>query len=171
MAFNGERIVWQKVSITPYVYLPVKQQTNMDMFYQIIICTSYLNWLSYSEKSCCLTATNYHNVGIKSSPGWESMGDVTAVAGQMKFPHSDLMWVKSVLQLCPAVFISCVNDCPACRHCTCDTVMLSDRLIYLLVSPPHVSPPFSLYLKAFRSSLIFFQSQSKFPVGFSSTSE
>lgn len=61
------------------------------------------------------------------------------------------MWAKSVLQLSPAVFISCVNDCPACS----DTVMLSDRLIYLLVSLPQVPPPFSSYLKAFRSCLIF----------------
>lgn len=35
------------------------------------------------------------------------------------------------------MFISRVNDCPACS----DTVMLSDRLIYLPVSPPQVYPP------------------------------
>lgn len=42
-----------------------------------------------------------------------------------------------MLQHCPAVFISHVNDCPACS----DTVILSDRLIYLPVSLPQVYPP------------------------------
>lgn len=44
---------------------------------------------------------------------------------------------ERVLQHVPAVFISHVNDCPACH----DTVMLSDRLIYLPVSLPQVLPP------------------------------
>lgn len=85
--------------------------------------------------------------------GWESVDYITAVAGLMKFPHSGFMWVQPVLQHGPAVFISRVNDCPACS----DTVMLSDRLIYLPVSAPQVypRPPSSLSLKAFRSCLIF----------------
>ncbi len=51
----------------------------------------------------------------------------------------------------PALFISRVNDCPA----RSDTVMLRDRLIYLLVSRLRFahSPP--IFLKAFRSCLIF----------------
>ena len=54
----------------------------------------------------------------------------------MKFPHSGFMCAWSVLLHNPAVFISRVNDCPACS----DTVMLSDRLIYLPVSWPQVYP-------------------------------
>lgn len=69
----------------------------------------------------------------------------------MKFPHSGFIWVWSVRQRGPAVFISCVNDCPACR----DIVMLSDRLKYLTVALPKVYPPFHSNSKAFRSCLIF----------------
>lgn len=72
--------------------------------------------------------------GVKGIPGLGSVDNTAAEAGLMKFPHSGSMWVQSVLQLGPAVFISPVNDCPTCS----DTVMLSDRLIYLLVSPPQV---------------------------------
>lgn len=57
--------------------------------------------------------------------------------------------------LASAVFISRVNDCPACS----DTEMLSDSLIYLAVSLPQFQPapllPLLFSLKAFRSCLIF----------------
>lgn len=98
-----------------------------------------LQFLKWAEPLCKTLQvprgnSNLVTLGVKRRPDGESVDSITAVAGLMKFPHRGFMLARSVLQLGPAVFISCVNDCPACS----DTVMLSDRLIHLLVSPPQV---------------------------------
>lgn len=92
-------------------------------------------------------------------PGWESVDCITAVAGLMNSPTVVL------LQHDPAVFISRNNGCPACS----DTLMWSDRLIYLPVSlasgyplpPPPTLVSLSLHLSRNR-----FQVASDFPFFF-----